>query len=148
MINFNSQLTFVSDCTWACSLHFLSLRIDGVNASVLKAFPNVFWCECLSEGWDQNAKELCPGHGSTSNIEVVGCEFLLVSLFQWSIKGLEDVGAVGGGGKQQTSMLCSFIYLMYFTLNKWLLCKSNSTMCFCSGLHKFLSFRNSIKCFP
>ena len=57
-------------------------------------------------------------------------------------------GCSGGGGKQQTSMLCSFIHLMYLTLNKWLLWRSSSTRCFWSALHKFLSFRNATNCLP
>ena len=89
-------------------------------------------------------KELGSSHVSTSNLEVVGYQLLLVPPFECSIrdiiKGLHDVGAVGGG-KQQTSLLCSFIHCMYLMLNRWLLWRSNSTRCFWSGLHRFLSLR-------
>ena len=86
-------------------MQFVSLGIDGVNSSVFKALSDVFRGECLCECWNIYAKELGSSHASTGNIEVVGYQPLLVPPLECSIryiiKGLHDVGAVGGGGNSR-----------------------------------------------
>ena len=99
-LNLHLSVTAVGPVSWT----FLAFFLNGVNASVFKALPDVFWSECLGECLDKHTEELGPSHASTSNLEVIGYQFLLVLLFQCSIwniiQRLEDVGAVGGGRKQ------------------------------------------------
>ena len=52
-------------------MDFLGSWVDGVNASVFKALPDVFLSECLGKCWDQHMKELGPSHANISHLEVI-----------------------------------------------------------------------------